>query len=142
MVMTDDTALAAARDTLDGLVLTEDDLTGSDRIVDQLAAFKARVGVIDDDSEPWVKAWLLQEHVKGAMLFTAAKTNRGHQGAADAPDSNPHSRANVIRRFNGWAAGVVEHVDEYVASTRTQSVVQGWLDRAKAFVADPLNTDN
>src|SRR5690348_8016596 len=108
-----DTALTVARDTLDGLTLSESDLVAGDRVVDAIAAFKARIDLIDD-SEPWLKGWLEQEHKKGAVLYAAAKVNRNKNGFRDAPASDPHSRASIIRRFNEWAAEVVRHIDEYV----------------------------
>jgi hypothetical protein len=76
------------------------------------------------------------------MLFTAAKVNRAKNGFRDAPASHPHSRAAIIRRFNGWAREVSGHIDQYLASDRTQAVVQPWWDRADAFQADPLDVNN
>ena len=136
-----DKALIAARDTLDGLTLSESDLVAGDRIVNAIAAFKSRVDLIDD-SEPWLKRWLDQEHKKGAVLFTAAKVNRNKNGFRDAPATDPHSRASIIRRFNEWTTEVVRHIDEYVASDRSEAVVRPWWDRATAFYADPLDVNN
>ena len=124
--MSDD-ALRATRNTVDGLLLTESDLIGGDRIARRFADFRANIDAISDD-EPWLKAWLRQECTKGGELFLAAKADRSKNGSLDAPATDPNSRAAIIRRFNAWSPDVVAHIDAYRNSPRTQADVQAWLN--------------
>jgi hypothetical protein len=114
---------------MDGLVLTESDLIGGDRIAREFAGLRENIAALSDD-EPWLKAWLGQEATKGGELFTAAKTNRAKNGSLDAPASDPTSRTAIIRSFNAWTREVIAHIDEYRNSPRTQDVVQPWQDAA------------
>jgi hypothetical protein len=137
--MSDD-ALRATRNTFDGLVLTESDLIGGDKIARQFAGLREDLAALSDD-EPWLKVWLGHETTKGGMLFTAAKNNRTKNGSLDAPASDPTSRTAIIRSFNAWTREVIAHIDEYRNSPRTQDVVQPWQDAAQAFSADAMRVD-
>src|SRR3954468_1098477 len=81
--MSDD-ALRATRNTVDGMVLTESDLIGGDKIARQFAALRDDIATLSDD-EPWLKEWLGREATKGGELFTIAKLNRAKKGSPGAP---------------------------------------------------------
>lgn len=137
-------AYASVIAAVDALELTDDDLL-TDRVRDQLARLKVAITSLSEDlgsEEAWLPAWLDGEHVKGSQLYVAAKVHKNRHGAADAPLSNPHSRANLIIRFNAWARTTGERLATYDASTRTDDVVAPWAAQVAAFRADPLDTSN
>lgn len=63
------------REILRGLALSEADFAAGDAAVNRLANFRQAIDRLDTIDEPWVAGWLTAEHLKAAVLHTAAKTN-------------------------------------------------------------------
>jgi hypothetical protein len=130
-----DQALDKIETLVRSLELTEEHLRGSDEITDRLRQISVTFGELPAD-EPWLRLWLEREHVKAAILANAAKTNYrkwfGTQNVAAQA-----ARDSSIRRFNEWRDELVEHVDSYRVSDRSESVVHPWYARAQAFFEDP-----
>ncbi|WP_144755347.1 hypothetical protein [Curtobacterium pusillum] len=130
-----DWALDKVATLIRSLELTDECLTGSDEVVDRLQRIKLTLGELPS-SEPWLKSWLDREHVKAALLFTAAKTSyRKRYGTPNF--AAQAARDNAISRFNEWRDETLTHVGEYRRSDRTADTVQTWYARAQAFLNDP-----
>ena len=130
-----DWALDKVATLVRSLELTDEYLTGSDEVVDRLQRIKVTLRGLPS-SEPWLKSWLDREHVKAAMLFTAAKTNyRKWYGTPNT--AAQAARDSAIARFNEWRDSTLEHIAAYESSERSEAVVRPWLARAQAFFASP-----
>jgi len=130
-----DRALDKIATLVRSLELTDEYLQGSDEVVDRLRRIKVTLGELPA-AEPWLKSWLDREHVKAAMLFTAAKTNYRKwygtpNGAAQA------ARDSAITRFNEWRDSTLDRIKAYESSERTEAVVTPWHARAQAFFDGP-----
>ncbi|ROP65634.1 hypothetical protein [Curtobacterium sp. ZW137] len=132
-----DAALDRIQTLARSLELSDEYLQGSDEVADRLRRMSVTFGELPKD-EPWLRAWLEREHVKAAMLFTAAKTNyRKWSGAPNAEAKQ--ARDSAIRCFEDWKVTLVQNIDAYVASSRTQDVVRAWHASADAFFNNPTN---
>jgi hypothetical protein len=128
-------SLAAIRDIVGGMSLTEKDLY-NDVIVIKIRDFRTKIDELSLSlsGEEWLVSWLSKEHFKAGVLYAAAKVNR------NSPKSAPQSLSAIINRFNAWVRELLVHLDEYEASDRTNLVVKTWVASADAFRADPVNS--
>ncbi len=129
------------REVLRGLSLHEADLAeGDDTVVNQLSEFKQAADRVDTTNEPWVAEWLSAEHLKAAMLQTAAKTNRRRE-QSDGADRifNERNRAAIVTRFNRWVMECRTRLDAYERSPRTAADVAEWRAHLERFRQDPVH---
>lgn len=122
------------------LSLHEVDFSVGDAFVSRLRDVKVAMDQLDTSSEPWVAKWLAAEHLKGGMLWTAAKTNWVKE-QSDGTDRtfNARARAALITRFNGWVADIRQRIHSYEMSDRSASTVAPWVAELERFREDPMH---
>jgi hypothetical protein len=127
------------RAALSGLSLHEVDFSVGDGFVSRLRDVKVAIDQLNTSAEPWVAKWLAAEHLKAAMLWTAAKTNWGKE-QSDGTDQtfSVRTRASLITRFNTWVVTVEHRLDTYEATGRSASVVAPWIAELERFRQDPV----
>ena len=128
------------RETLSGLSLHEVDFSMGDAFVSRLRDVKVALDQLDTSSEPWAAKWLIAEHLKAGMLWTAAKTNWAKEQSDGTDETfNAGSRASLITRFNRWVADIEQRLDCYEGSDRSPSTVAPWLAELERFRDDPIH---
>lgn len=128
------------REVLRGLALSEADLAAGDAAVNRLANFRQAIDQLDTTDEPWVAEWLTAEHLKAAVLHTAAKTNwrKEHSDGADRK-FNARTRAVIVDRFNTWVTECRSHLGAYERSDRSVAEVAQRRRALERFHQDPVN---
>lgn len=118
----------------------ESDLGAGDAVVNKLAEVKQAANRVDTTDEPWIVDWLSAEHLKGAMLQTAAETNwRKEQTDGTDRTFNARARSTIITRFNGWVTECRARLDAYERSGRTAADVIEWRAALERFRQDPVH---
>jgi hypothetical protein len=127
------------REALRSLSLHEVDFSVDDAFVSHIGDVKRAVTALDTTAEPWVAEWASAEHVKGGMLWTAAKTNWSRQQSAGSDRTfNERARAHIIDRFNAWVAEFRRRLDDYENSDRSAVDVAEWRHNLDLFRKDPV----
>ncbi|MDN5795866.1 MAG: hypothetical protein L0H79_08965 [Intrasporangium sp.] len=127
------------RDALSDLSLHEIDFSVGEAFVSRLRDVRVAVDQLDTDSEPWAAKWLIAEHLKAGMLWTAAKTNWAKEQSGGTDETfSARSRASLIARFNKWVADIEHRLDCYEASDRSPSTVAPWIAELERFREDPI----
>jgi hypothetical protein len=128
------------RSVLQGISLRESDFAAGEARVERLADFKRTVVSLDTAAEPWVAEWLLDEHVKGAMLHTAAVVNwRKEKSDGAGTTFNVKNRGAIVQRFNDWVSQVEHRLDAYERSSRSRADVELWRADLARFREDPVH---
>lgn len=137
MVTTD---FRQVREVLRGLALSEADLAAGDATVDRLAKLRQAIDRLDTTDEPWVAEWLTAEHLKAAVLHTAAKTSwrKEHSHGADRT-FNARTRAVIVDRFNTWVIECRSHLSAYERPDRSVAAVAQRQRALERFHQDPVN---
>lgn len=127
------------RGVLSKLSLREADLGSGDAVVNRLSDFRRAIVALDTSDEPWVGEWLDAEHLKAAMLHTAAMMNwRKEATDGTGPTFNARNRQAIISRFNDWSAECRSRLDSYEQSPRTAADVAHWRAELDLFRQDPV----
>jgi hypothetical protein len=126
------------RAVLRSLSLKERDFASGDAIRDQIALLKSTMDRLDTTNEPWLAAWLSEEHCKAAILHGAGKTNWNHEQSGHESRAAAEMRARVVQRFNAWAERFNQRLQEHQAGSHTASSVTAWLDELARFRRDPV----
>lgn len=115
-----------------------------DSVVNGLRLFKAALEAehTNFQGEPWLGDWLNREHVRGSMIYVAAKINYNKNMASgiDGAPFDQGTRSEIVGRFNFWVAETIERAEQYRSSSRTANAVEAWVAETEAFKNDPVNS--
>lgn len=133
------TSLEGVRESLQALQLHEVDFAVGDAFVSGLRDVKVAIEDVSAEAEPWLRAWLDSEYLKGAMLWTGAKTNWKKE-RAEGPHGpfNIEVRANLVQRFNLWNTTLRDRLTQYERSSRSAADVADWRAELDRLHQDPL----
>lgn len=80
--------------------------------------------------------WLSDEHFVGGVINTAATMNKRSEIRGKGQQFNVLSREEIVRRYNTWAAQLVERIDAVQSGRATPAQ---YLDSLARFRADPIH---
>jgi hypothetical protein len=139
--MTDKAGTQQLRDVLRPLALHESDFAVGDAVSERIAALRVAIDALDADAEPWLLEWLADEHFKGAVLYTAGKTNWNHEQQGKGTPADRQMRARIVSRFNSWVDQLATRLVQYEKGRRDAVSVAGWRSELALFKQDPVRND-
>lgn len=130
------TDLSQVRALAANLSLTEAEVDTAAK-VEAMAALK-RASEAVDSADPQVATWLSEEHYAGGVYLTAATMNKRAELAGKGNKFDAVSRAELIARYNRWAAQLVDRIDIVEAGSATPA---HFLPQLARFRADPVHVE-
>lgn len=138
-MMSEGVSLRGIETVLQSLALREEDFAAGDAVVGRIALLRSAIDEIDSAKEPWLAAWLSEEHYKGAVLYAAAKTSWNHEQIGKGTLADRRMRAQIVARFNSWVEQFRGRVSEYEHGPHAASAVTEWRAGLRRFKEDPVH---